>query len=423
MKKILCTILLISIVTFTSCKQPDTKEVNKEYVSGSEVDLMKTFKSNSVEGKQTDSSFIDSTFNFSIELFKISYEQNEYSLISPLSVLFALSMTANGANESTLSQMEKVLGGNLTINELNEYLYTYAKSLPSKEKSKLNIANSIWFRDDAQRLVVEKDFLQRNADFYNAAAYKSKFDDETLKDINNWVKYYTDDMIDKILDEISDDAVMYLINAIVFDAEWETIYRKDQVMQQEFTNYDGSKVMTAMMESEETKFVKDQNAKGFIKPYANGDYSFVALLPNESISITDYVSSLTGNSFQDILSKAESVGVMAYSPKFSYDYKISMNDALKDMGMSDAFDAGVADFTKLGRSSRGNIFIYEVLHKTFISFDERGTKAGAVTKVEMHDESAFGGEVVTLNRPFVYGIIDNRTNLPVFIGAVLDLGK
>jgi serine protease inhibitor len=100
-----------------------------------------------------------------------------------------------------------------------------------------------------------------------------------------------------------------------------------------------------------------------------------------------------------------------------------MNDALKDMGIVDAFDAASADLSRLGRSSRGNLFISEVLHKTFISVDEKGTKAGAVTKVEVRDESGFMGKIVVLDRPFVYAIIDNATNLPVFVGAVVNLSN
>ncbi|HBL83959.1 MAG: serine protease [Clostridiales bacterium GWF2_38_85] len=385
------------------------------------ANLMEGIDANVVAGKQIDEKFIDNTADFSIELFKRSLKENENALISPLSVILALSMTANGADNETLAQMEQVLGGDITIDQLNEYLYTYSNSLPSKDKSKFSIANSIWFRDDEERLQVVPDFLQKNVDYYNAAAYKSAFDDQTLADINNWVKNNTDGMIDKILDQISDDAVMYLINAIVFDAEWETIYREDQVAKRDFTNMDGTTVNIDMMNSEETKFLKDRSATGFIKPYANDDYSFVALLPNEDISVYDYISSLTGETFLDIITNAQSTGVNATMPKFSYDYTYKMNEALIDMGMPNAFHSEAADFTKMATSSRGNIFIFEVLHKTFISVDERGTKAGAVTKVEMQDECAFMGETVILNRPFVYAIIDNATNLPIFIGTVTNL--
>ena len=385
------------------------------------ANLMEGIDSNVVTGKQIDEKFINNTADFSIQLFKRSLKENENALISPLSVLLALSMTANGADNETLAQMEQVLGGDISLDQLNEYLYTYANSLPSKEQSKFNIANSIWFRDDEQRLQVVPDFLQKNADYFNAAAYKAAFDDQTLADINNWVKQNTDGMIDKILEEISDYAVMYLINAIVFDAEWEEVYNKEQIIKHDFKNIDGTTSNIDMMNSEETKFLKSDSATGFIKPYKNGDYSFVALLPNEDISVYDYIASLTGNSLLDIISNAQSTGVNATMPKFEYDYTYKMNDALIDMGMTDGFIQWKADFKKMATSSRGNIFIYEVLHKTYISVDERGTKAGAVTKVEMNDECAFMGETVALDRPFVYAIIDNSTNLPIFIGSVTNL--
>lgn len=383
-------------------------------------DLMEGIEANEVEGKELDKNFVANASRFSVDLFKRTAKGGN-SLVSPLSVMLALSMTANGADSETLTEMEKVLGGEISINELNQYLYTYANSLPNKEKSKFSISNSTWFRDE-ERLQVEQPFLQKNADYYGAAAYKSAFDDQTLKDINSWVKEKTDGMIDEILDEISDDAVMYLINAIVFDAEWDRIYNKSDISKDEFTNIDGSKVSVDMMASEEMKFISDEMARGFIKPYKNGDYSFVAILPDENIAINDYIDTLTGESFMNLIERAEDRGVNAHLPQFSYDYKIKMNDALKDMGMKQAFDSG-ADFSKLGKSTRGNIYIHEVLHKTFISVDERGTKAGAVTKVEITDESAFEGEYVVLNRPFVYAIIDNSTKLPIFIGTVVELGE
>jgi len=175
------------------------------------------------------------------------------------------------------------------------------------------------------------------------------------------------------------------------------------------------------MNSEESIYLDDGSATGFIKPYYNDKYSFVALLPNEGISIKDYIETLSGEGFLNTVKSAQNTVVNAVMPKFSYDYKIKLNDALKDLGMHDGLSAAKADFSRLGKSSRGNIYIGEVLHKTFISVDELGTKAGAVTKVEMTYESAPAElKIVRLDRPFVYAIIDNSTNLPVFIGTVMN---
>ena len=388
------------------------------------ADLMEGVQANTVTGKAADDAFAQSQMRLAVELFQSSVleSKDENVLISPLSIQLALAMTANGADGNTKAEMEALLGGEISLEDLNEYLYSYVNNLPSAEKYKLQIANSIWFRDDEGRLQVEKDFLQKNADYYGAQAYKAAFDDQTLKDINNWVKDHTDGMIDSILDQIDEDAVMYLINALVFDAEWQHVYDKSDVYKGKFTNIGGTEKQVDMMHSEETVYLQDENATGFMKPYSGSKYNFAVLLPNEGVDIYEYIAGLTGESLMETLSTPQLGMVMATLPKFSYEYELTMNDVLKELGMPSAFSGDTADFSKMAHSSRGNIYIGDVLHKTFISVDELGTKAGAVTKVQMNDESAPMSEwVVTLNRPFVYMIIDNETNLPVFIGTVMDV--
>ena len=145
-------------------------------------------------------------------------------------------------------------------------------------------------------------------------------------------------------------------------------------------------------------------------------------LPNKDVSIEDYIETLSGEGFLNTIKGAENTAVSAILPKFSYDYTIKMNDALKALGMPDSFSPTNADFSKLQKSSSSKIYISEVLHKTFISVDELGTRAGAVTKVDLGEISLTKTtELVKLNRPFVYAIIDNATNLPVFIGTVMSL--
>lgn len=392
------------------------------------ADLMDGITPEKVTEKAVDIDFISQQSNLYFDIFKASAAENQADgktdslLVSPLSIILALSMTANGADGQTKSEMEALLGGEKTIDELNEYLYSYVKSLPSGDKYKLEIANSIWFRDDEDRLTVEKEFLQKNANYYSADAYKSPFDDQTLKDINNWVKNNTDGMIDKILDEISEDAVMYLINAITFDAEWKKPYEKSDIHNGMFTAYNGEKQDVKMMTSGESTYIHDDQTTGFIKNYKDSKYSFAALLPSEGIDIYDYIKNLDGDKFISLIQNAEHSYITAIMPKFSYDYDISMNDILHDLGMPTAFDGGAADFSKLGSSSRGNIFISDVLHKTFISVDELGTRAGAATSVEMRAEGAMEEtQRVVLDRPFVYAIVDNETSLPIFIGAVTEI--
>lgn len=385
------------------------------------ADLTEGIKAKPVSGRAADDAFKNSSADFAIRLFQKTRDDSKNSLISPLSVMLALSMTANGAKGETLTQTESLLGGDIPMETLNEYLYSYIKALPSEKTAKLNIANSIWVRDNG--FTAEKAFLQKNADYFDAAVYKSAFDVKTLRYINNWVKKNTDGMIEKIIDDIDPDAVMYLINTVLFDAEWENIYKKDEVRDGTFTALDGTKRTASMMYSAEHLYLDDGKAIGFIKPYRNG-YSFVALLPNEDISLSDYAASMTGKSFADTIKNAEDVPVEAAMPKFSYDYDIEMSGALKAFGMSLPFDPEKADFSALGYYESGNIFISRVLHKAYITVDEKGTKAGAATAADIKATSDTGGLYsVTLDRPFVYAVIDDACGLPVFIGAVTDIGK
>lgn len=385
------------------------------------ADLTEGIKAKPVSGRAADDAFKNSSADFAIRLFQKTRDGNKNSLISPLSVMLALSMTANGAKGETLAQMEALLGGDIPMETLNEYLYSYINALPSEKTAKLNVANSIWFRDNG--FTAENTFLQKNADYYGAAVYKSAFDVKTLRDINNWVKKNTDGMIEKIIDDLDPDAVMYLINTVLFDAEWKNIYKKDEVRDGTFTALDGTKRTASMMYSAERLYLDDGKAIGFIKPYKNG-YSFVALLPNGDISLSDYVASMTGKSFVDTIKNAKDIPVETAIPKFSYDYDIEMSGALKALGMTLPFDSTKADFSALGSSDSGNIFISRVLHKAYIAVDEKGTKAGAATAADIKATSDTGGLYsVTLDRPFVYAVIDDAYGLPVFIGAVTDIGK
>lgn len=388
------------------------------------TDLMKNTSTEAVVEEEVDALFVNQMTDFSVKLLQETTQKDQNSLISPLSIMLALSMTANGADGDTFKQMEQLLGGEIPLTDLNEYLYSYVKNLPSEEKSKLSISNSIWFRDDADRLTVKEEFLQINADYFGADAYKAPFDDSTLKDINSWVENKTDGLIDKILEEISDDAVMYLINAVVFDAKWEIVYLKNDIQTGDFYKVDGSTDEAEFMNSNESYYIEDDMVTGFVKPYYGGNYSFVALLPNEDVTVDEYIASLTGEGLQNTINNAQYVSTTAALPKFEYDYSVQMNDALKTLGMPLAFHADEADFDKMGESSYGNIFIGEVLHKTFISVDELGTKAGAVTKVEMTDESSGISQYnVRLDRPFIYCIIDTVTGIPIFIGTVMSISR
>ena len=384
-------------------------------------DLMEGITPNNVTAMDDFSSQNADVTDFAIRLFKASEESGKNTLISPLSVLCALAMTANGAEEETLQQMEEVLG--MTTEDLNLYLYSYMKNLPQGDKYKLSLANSIWFTED-ERFTVNQDFLQTNADYYGADIYKAPFNEQTKKDINNWVKQNTDEMIPEILDRVPVDAIMYLVNALAFEAEWSAIYKKDQVREGVFTKEDNTKQNVDFMYGSEGTYLEDENAAGFMKYYKGGKYAFVAMLPDEGVSVSDYIASLTGESVNALLTNPQHTTVYTAIPKFETEYSVEMSEILKDMGMPKAFDPNNAEFEGLGTSSAGNIFISRVLHKTFISVGEKGTKAGAATVVEMADGAAAEPQEpkeVYLDRPFVYMLIDCENNIPFFIGTMMDV--
>lgn len=386
-------------------------------------DLMKDVPAKAVDVLPDMDAGAAAAADFGVKLFQNSMEEGENTLISPLSVLYALAMTANGADGETLAQMEKVLG--MDTENLNGYMRAYLDLLPENKDYKLSLANSIWFKDDPN-FAVEQSFLQTNADYYGAGAYKAAFDEATKNDINNWVKEHTDGMIPEIIDEIPDEAIMYLVNALAFDAEWAEVYEEFQIREGSFTTEAGVQQDVDMMHSEEHAYLEDDMATGFIKYYKDRKYAFVAMLPNEGVSVSEYVSGLSGAHLQELLSNPQDVMVFASMPKFETEYSVEMSEVLQEMGMTDAFDWMMADFSRLGTYNVDgmNICINRVLHKTFISVSERGTRAGAATAVEMTAEGAMeivDFKEVVLDRPFVYMLIDCETNLPFFIGTMMDV--
>ncbi|MBR1529560.1 MAG: serpin family protein [Oscillospiraceae bacterium] len=382
--------------------------------------LVSEIPAQSVSVTDSDQNFHDSQMQFALKLFQQNVTENpeQNILVSPLSVMLALSMTANGAENQTRSEMEQVLGSPLS--DLNQDLYSYIQKLPSSENAKLSIANSVWFRD-RENFTVNADFLQKNETYYQADIYQEAFDQKTCDQINNWVDEKTDHMISKIINEIDSNTMMYLINALAFDAEWQHIYEETDIREgRAFKNISGVKQTVTMMHSSEYNYLESEQATGFLKFYQDG-YSFAAILPDESIPIDEYISNLTAEDLSAMLKNVQNTEVSAEMPKFKSEYDTSLVNTLRNMGMQNAFTES-ADFS--GISSDTYLYISDVLHKTFIQVDERGTKAGAVTAVAMERNGLsveHEPKFVILDRPFVYMIIDNANQLPVFIGTLKEI--
>ena len=399
---IITTALTLSALSLSACQSEKSLET---------TDLMTGIKAASHETVKPDDAFKSAYDNFSVELLKKCFDGKSNTLISPLSVSSALTMTANGANGQTKDEMEKVLGSGMSLDELNKYLSSFSGSLTSGEDFKLKNANSIWFIKD-NNFNVNNEFLQTNADFYHAEIYKRAYNSEIVNDINNWVSEHTDGMIDKLLDNSDALSNIALINATAFNAVWETYYFDNFVEDGTFTDANGNEQSVTMLISEESEYINGDNCTGFIKKYKGGKYGFAAILTDSNVSISDFVGSLNGDKLFKMLQNAKSTNVVAKIPKFEYEYSAELSEALKALGMPTAFSDS-ADFSGI---SGDKLLISDVLHKTKISVTEEGTRAVAATGVVM-SAAPDGDKQVILNRPFMYMILDNETMLPLFAGV------
>ena len=392
----------------------------------------------------SEAAFRSAQADFSAELFRKLQEgetdKNRNLLVSPVSVSLALGMTMNGAKGETLTEMQKTLGGDLTAELLNGYYAGWSDYLLGPEKVTyfdsdfkrvtedsvpVTLANAVWFRDNEQMIRVPQPFLQTVSDFYGAAAYKAPFDETTVSDINGWCDENTHHMIPKVIDQLTKEDVMVLANALTFEDVWLNPYENFSVADGKFTASDGEVRDVKMLHGGEGTYLNDGKATGFIKAYRDPRFAFAAVLPNEDISLDDYIAGFDGEALDKLLGSAESCEVITTTPKFCYDYSVTMNQALSALGMPTAFQPGVADFTGLNDAEGMDTWIGQVLHKTHIDLSESGTKAAAVTVVIMKATSAIGDEpekpqpkIVKLERPFLFMILDRAHNLPVFIGTV-----
>ncbi len=340
------------------------------------------------------------------------------TLVSPLSVAMALGMTANGAAGETLTEMEQVLG--LPVETLNKYLYALSAQLPAEKEQGIHLANGIWLRDNVG-FTPKKDFLQANADYYDAAVRLAPFDQSTIKDINRFVSDNTKGMIPEILDTIPDCAVLYLVNALSFESKWAHPYKGYQVGKGNFTTESGEKQKTTFFYSTEYQYMENDMLTGFLRPYEGGEYAFAALLPKEGKTVEECLSALTGESLYTLLKEAREENVETSIPQFEKEYSRELSGALTAMGMGSAFDPGLSDLSAMGTMEDGSqLCISRVLHKTHIALTAEGTKAGAATLVEVEAGAALPENEVYLNRPFIYLIVYTKTMTPLFMGTLME---
>lgn len=365
---------------------------------------------------------VESDNEFGLELFQkiVASEKASNIMVSPLSVALALAMTYNGANGETKTAMENTLKLNgLSPEDINVSYKMLIEALKSlDEKVLLEIANAIFYRDDFS---VEPEFIAVNKSYYDAEVTPLDFNSPgSLDIINNWVADKTNDKITKILDEITPDQVMFLLNAIYFKGIWAKEFNNKSTIDYPFYSETGESESVKMMCRLDTLDYATNDLFSAIKlPYGKGNYNLFVFLPEQGKTTNDIVSALTidnWHTWMDEFSSTNSIDIKF--PKFNFEYEIELNDILTDMGMGVAF-TDAADFT--GINSAGGLKIGFVKHKTFVEVNEEGTEAAAVTIVSI-ELTSVGNEPpkipFTVNKPFVFAITEKDTGAILFIGTV-----
>lgn len=357
---------------------------------------------------------------FGIDLFKeVISKTNPDSniMISPTSAAMALAMTYNGAAGTTKTAMETALRKEgLTAEEINEVYKSLAEDLTTVDPEViLNIANSIWYR---MEYPVLEDFINININYYQAEVNQVDFNDPaTVGLINNWVDEKTNHLIPTILNSISPDAVMYLINAIYFKGIWTSEFDPDLTYQGTFHKSETESYTVDMMKQKGVFWYGTNNTfTSVLLPYGNGNYSMTILLPKDDKGCEDIINDLTPENWSAWINAMDTIELTIHLPKFKFAFEDTLNTPLSNMGMGIAF-TGAADFS--GINPARDIFISKVRQKTFIDVNEEGTEAAAVTIVEMELTAIIDEIRVYVNKPFLFAITEKETQAILFIGKVV----
>ena len=349
-------------------------------------------------------------------------QEAENPVLSPLSAYLCLAMLMPGANENTKAEFEKILGADW------DYVSALAADIAAQlEKTggstKLDLANSIWTDDD--KAVIEEEWLKTVKAYFGPDIYSADLpSDGALKAINKWVNDKTNGMIPKLHDDNYDkDTIMVLLNALYMKAEWAHKFDAESTYDREFTKADGSAVTVPFMNMYEAyeSYIKTEDAEGIMLPYDDGRLAFIALKPGSG-DARGYASSLTGAKLKELIAAAKAdTFVTVNMPKFSTGYSVYLTDALKAMGMTDAFDPDLADLTGAGKGVDGPLYISYVFQRVKVDVDEEGTEAAAVTEIATAEGCALPADepiVLTFDKPFVYAIVDTETGVPLFAGVM-----
>jgi serpin B len=349
--------------------------------------------------------------DFAINLFRLTRGETS-SILSPLSITFALGMLNNSAAGQTLEEINRTLGfgeaGADAINAFCKKMLTEANTLD--EKTKALIANTI-FVNEGLGYRLQNGFIEKANEFYNAQPQNRDFNDgQTMDVINQWASDHTEGMIQEVLNEESFNryAVSYLLNAIYFKGEWAAPFDVANTKDEAF----GGGPAVPMMHKPYSDILYRENDlyQVVTLPYGNGAYNMRIFLPREGKTISDVLDYLNGTNWQVQCSTCD---VDLKLPRFETENTIGLMDVMSTLGMPTAFDPNQAEFPYFCNSP---VYISNMFQVAKIKLDEQGTVAAAVTVIE---ETASGMPKYFdfhANRPFLYIISEQSTGAIFFIG-------
>ena len=333
--------------------------------------------------------------------------------ISPLSISIALTMTYNGAVGETERAMAEVLEIDaLDLSTINNSNKALRDSLEDPDpKVEISIANSIWSR---QGVNFNADFLERNRMFFGAEIASLDFSSpQAAATINDWVNTNTNGKIEKIVDRIDPQTLLFLINAIYFKGNWQDEFDKAMTRPGTFYLPNGSEKQVQMMRREgEYPYLRRENFEATILPYGDGRLGMYIFLPSPNSNLKKFLRDLDEENWEGWISQLQDRRQTMMLPRFKLEYEVRLNDTLEALGMGIAFGGG-ADFSGMGPG----LFISEVRHKTFVEVNEEGTEAAAVTAVVGVKSVP---SIFRVNRPFFFAIYDAETETILFMGTVTE---
>ena len=359
---------------------------------------------------------------FSFELFNRVFNphQQRNVFISPTSIAIALTMTYNGANGATQSDMASALNLNdLSLEDINvNYQKLQQKWQKADSQVQLSIANSLWAKEGVP---FKHKFLKSNREYYAAQITNLNFSNPGAKNIiNSWIKEATQGKIERVVNNITPEDVLLLINAIYFKGNWANQFDQNLTTAESFHISDNfSKPHPLMSQTGKYRYFENDQFQAVSLPYEDNQLSMYVFLPNERSDLTTFSHELTFENWQKWSEQFRLQEGAIKLPKFQLEYEVLLNQALTDLGMGIIFEDNQADFSAMTSQS---VLIDRIKHKTFIEVNEEGTEVAGTTSIGLTPTSLNMAQPfeMIVNRPFFFVINDNQTSTILFMGSVVE---